>query len=359
MQNSQYQIPFDNLFKAAAEGNTEVVKNSSSITYVNLCNENNLTPLWIAARNGHTDTVVALVERCGAHRNTADPKKRSAVYIAAQNGHTETVRALVKLGANCTEPDEDGFSPLQAAAEYGHRATVLVLLPYSNNDIKVYSLKMAAFYGHTKTVLAIVKKGDLEPDILHNGLSSAVWFAARNGYTKTVLALVRQCGAKCTEPSKGSFTPLYIAAKHGHKATVLALLRECKVDPLKTVEEALELDDIGVLTFLEEKGGVDPEIGFEVAEKRWEKINTHNEKIINEPYECPVCMTENDENIGFRSCGHRVCESCWKVLETKDVKRCPLCRKDIEYGVPQKSVQGQFNLYSCFFVDIPELRGFV
>ena len=52
------------------------------------------TPVWIAAQNGHSATVWALVQECSADASTAHKNGATPVWKAAQNGHTETVRAL-------------------------------------------------------------------------------------------------------------------------------------------------------------------------------------------------------------------------------------------------------------------------
>ena len=67
---------------------------------------------WIAAQNGHTATVRALVQECGADAGAADKDGASPTWIAAFNGRTETVRALVQeCGADAGAADKNGVSP--------------------------------------------------------------------------------------------------------------------------------------------------------------------------------------------------------------------------------------------------------
>lgn len=47
------------------------------------------------AAQGHTDTVRALVRDCGALVDTKDSQGRTALCDAARNGHPETVEALL------------------------------------------------------------------------------------------------------------------------------------------------------------------------------------------------------------------------------------------------------------------------
>ena len=59
-----------------------------------------MAPVAKAARNGHTATVVALVQECGADAGAVDKYGTTPVAIAASNGHTVTV---VALGRNIRE----------------------------------------------------------------------------------------------------------------------------------------------------------------------------------------------------------------------------------------------------------------
>ena len=49
------------------------------------------------------------------------------LYVAAQNGHEAVVRALVELGANLHKARNRGATPLYSAAHNGHAAIVQIL----------------------------------------------------------------------------------------------------------------------------------------------------------------------------------------------------------------------------------------
>ena len=51
------------------------------------------TPMHIAARNGHVETVQVLLN-AGADANKATDNGETPMYIAAMNGHTEISRML-------------------------------------------------------------------------------------------------------------------------------------------------------------------------------------------------------------------------------------------------------------------------
>ena len=154
---NQHQVhKFNIVFEAAANGKTKTVLRNAHMTNINLVNENHLTPLWIAAKNGHTKTVMALVKQCDAEVDTPDARNRTPVWAAAQNGHTETVKALVKYcNANCTEPDMDGLSPMYVAALHGHTETVLALLRDCN--VHPFDTVKKAVYLNNMNVLRILE----------------------------------------------------------------------------------------------------------------------------------------------------------------------------------------------------------
>ena len=58
-----------------------------------------ISPLYIAAQNGHLDVVRHLVE-VGADKDQAQNSGATPLYIAAENGHLDVVRLLVEVGAD-------------------------------------------------------------------------------------------------------------------------------------------------------------------------------------------------------------------------------------------------------------------
>jgi ankyrin repeat protein len=49
------------------------------------------------------------------------------LYIAAQNGHEAVVRALIKAGADVNKTRDNGGTPLLIAAQQGHAAIIQIL----------------------------------------------------------------------------------------------------------------------------------------------------------------------------------------------------------------------------------------
>eukprot|EP01046_Picozoa_sp_COSAG06_P121848 COSAG06_NODE_69445_length_198_cov_3.818182_1_plen_62_part_01 len=50
------------------------------------------------------------------------------LMIAAQNGHDSVVSALISAGASVDQAEEDGMTPLMIAAQNGHDSVVSALI---------------------------------------------------------------------------------------------------------------------------------------------------------------------------------------------------------------------------------------
>ena len=109
------------LLLAASNGHTEAVKI--------LIDEVHLDPNWmetgysalhLASVNGHASTAVLLLDR-GAHVNAVYRGKLqehcTALHMAVRRAHANVVLVLLSAGADTTIPDEKGRTPLDLAVE--------------------------------------------------------------------------------------------------------------------------------------------------------------------------------------------------------------------------------------------------
>ena len=94
---------------------------------VNQQMNDNTSPLWIAAQNGHVDVCTLLLEN-NAHVNNQDNDGVSVLWIAAQNGHVDVCELLLQNNALVNQQNKNEVSPLYIAAEYGQINVCIMLL---------------------------------------------------------------------------------------------------------------------------------------------------------------------------------------------------------------------------------------
>jgi hypothetical protein len=154
----------DAILAAAAKGDTRaVLALVKSGTNPNTTDARGATPVWVAAENGHTDTVRALVKVCGADASTPKEGGETPVFAAAFSGHTETVRALVKeCHANPNTADELGFTPIVIAAHNDKSETVRALVHDCRAD-PFPALVDAAIYDDTEMIWKLVRECGFDP----------------------------------------------------------------------------------------------------------------------------------------------------------------------------------------------------
>lgn len=99
---------------------------------INLAAPNGETALMVAAKNGHTDILVQLLE-AGADANVVAPYD-TPLMAAARMGHVEVVTKLLEVGADANlAPRNSDYTPLMAAARGGYVEVVTKLLAAGAN----------------------------------------------------------------------------------------------------------------------------------------------------------------------------------------------------------------------------------
>ncbi|KAG2495182.1 hypothetical protein HYH03_006788 [Edaphochlamys debaryana] len=161
--------------------------------------------LLAAAKLGGLSQVEALLVE-GAKADVSDEEGLTAVHLAARQGHADTVRALLRAGADANAQTtafvgQGGRTPLHFAAAEGRLEALRALLAGGASH------EAADWFGRTPLVAAAVF-GDVE----------------------AVQALL-SAGASVHAADKDQRTPLHYAARKGHWAVARALL-QAGADPL-------------------------------------------------------------------------------------------------------------------------------
>ncbi|OQS07205.1 hypothetical protein THRCLA_20200 [Thraustotheca clavata] len=150
----------------------------------------------------------------------------SPLFFAAQNGHKGTISSLLSNGANVHQADNNGVAPLFAAAGKAHKD--IVICTCQKEQISIKQTTMEPHHSHA------VQNGhkDIASLLLSNGTNiheadkdgrTPLSIAAFNGHKGTVSLLLSR-GAYIDQAMSDGAKPLFIAAHKCHKDIVSLLL---------------------------------------------------------------------------------------------------------------------------------------
>jgi ankyrin repeat protein len=134
--NKAMQKGLTPLYIAAENGHLAVVRLlvAEFGADVNQAANDGATPLCIAALNGHLAVIRLLVEELGADVNKAVHNGTTPLHIAAKTGNLDVVRCMVKeLGADINKARQDGVTPLMVTARFERADVVTFLIKYGAN----------------------------------------------------------------------------------------------------------------------------------------------------------------------------------------------------------------------------------
>jgi ankyrin repeat protein len=163
--DATYDIP--SIHRAAWEGDLQVVRReiehgvNLELPLPHEEFHRAVTPLWLAASNGH-DSIVRVLLESGADVQGADDMGFTALMVAAENGHADVVRRLIAAGADVDAKSENYFSTtaLHVAAKQGHAPVVRLLLDAGAAIERPRGvLTGPCLYGHVEVVDLLLDAG--------------------------------------------------------------------------------------------------------------------------------------------------------------------------------------------------------
>ncbi|XP_070694414.1 ankyrin repeat domain-containing protein 50 [Pempheris klunzingeri] len=196
-----------------------------------------VTALLAAAAMGHMKTVSRLLF-WGAAVDAIDCEGRTALCLAAARGSIEVVRALLDRGLDENHKDDLGWTPLHAAACEGHRAVCAALTERGSMarvgemDIEGRTpLILAAQEGHWSTVRLLLDRRSPIDHRAYDG-HSALSAALLEGHAEVAELLMRRGADTDVRDAEGR-PLLYLLVLEGH-LEMAALLIEKGGVPLES-----------------------------------------------------------------------------------------------------------------------------
>ena len=161
---------------------------------VDCCNDEELTPLHLAAINGNHKVAVALLTKQASIINDQDESGNTALHLAALNGHVKLIELLIDWGGSVDAKNIMLCSPLDCAASNGHSDCCIRLLerdaPIDSLDLaRTTPLHIASREGYVEAVQVLLDKGADVTIVDHEG-KNALDMAVDNSHREVALVIL-------------------------------------------------------------------------------------------------------------------------------------------------------------------------
>jgi ankyrin repeat protein len=199
-------------------------------TNVDIRNRENVTPLYLAAEQGH-EPVVRLLLHKQANANSKARYWHTPLMRAATFNHEAIVKLLLDKGADIDIQDIGGQTPLSYAAEYGCETAARLLLQTGVVDVDSKDndgrtpLSLAAAGGATEVVELLLQTGVVEVNSKDNDNRTPLSWTAADGAPEVIELLLQTGVAEVNSKDNDNRTPLSWTAADGALEVLELLLQ--------------------------------------------------------------------------------------------------------------------------------------
>ena len=187
-----------------------------------------LSPIHLAAMYGYVESANRMISNNSTEPNPSDIYGITPIYLAAQNGHLEMVRLLMTLTTNPNGAINDGRTPIHQAVTYGHLEIIQCLMTSTTNpniaDLSGWTpIHTAAGHGYLE-IVQLLMTSTTNPNVADNSGETPIHLAAANGHPEIIKLLM----TLTTNPNiadNDGWTPIHSAAFYGHLETVRLLMK--------------------------------------------------------------------------------------------------------------------------------------
>ncbi|KAL8030524.1 hypothetical protein ABFX02_14G291400 [Erythranthe guttata] len=198
------------------------------------------SPLHLAARAGNLGKAKEIIQKIenGAIDllSKQNQEGETPLYAAAENGHTLVVEEFLKHSdvETCSIPANNGFDPFHVAAKQGHLDVLKELLRFfpslvmTTDTANSTALHTAAAQGHVDVVNLLLETDSNLAKIARNNGKTVLHTAARMGHLEVVKSLLENDSSIGFKTDRKGQTALHMAVK-GQSAEIVKEL--IKPDP--------------------------------------------------------------------------------------------------------------------------------
>jgi ankyrin repeat protein len=188
----------------------------------NVCSRDFLdwaTPLHLASRQGHVETVRVLLE-LGADVTTQNKYGLTPLHLTSQ---AEVGQILLERRANVVAQSDSGWTPLHMVSRRGHAEVASVLLKYGGdvsiqNDRGLTPLLLASRRGTVEVTRMLLEHG-ADVKVHEEDLSTPLHLASLRGHAE-VSRMLLEYRADVSAQNNLGLTPLHLASRSGNMEVI-------------------------------------------------------------------------------------------------------------------------------------------